>query len=316
VSSAEQLGRLLALLPWLRAHPGVTVEAAAAEFGVTPAQMQKDLELLVVCGLPRQGPEDLIDIQYWGDGIDVVDPQVLTRPLRLAPDEAVSLVVGLRLLRDLPGRHDPSVVDDLLSRLEEAAGEAAAPSDRVTVATDAQDGTTRTVHRALAEGRALRLRYLVPSRDEVTDRVVDPVRAVVRDGQAYLEAWCRSAEDVRLFRLDRVVEAEVTEEAAHVPAEAHVRDLTDGVFRPGPDDTLVTLDVGPGGAWLTDYAPCESVEERGDGALRVTLRTPDTRWVVRLLLRLGGTATVVEPPELAAELRERAQRLLAAYDAS
>ena len=28
------------------------------------------------------------------DGIDVVDPQVLTRPLRLAPDEAISLIVG------------------------------------------------------------------------------------------------------------------------------------------------------------------------------------------------------------------------------
>jgi proteasome accessory factor C len=315
VSSAEQLARLLALLPWLRNHPGISVEEAAVEFGVSTAQMENDLNLLIVCGLPRQGPEDLIDIQFWGDGIDVVDPQVLTRPLRLAPDEAVALVVGLRLLRDLPGRHDPSVVDGLLSRLEEAAGEAVRAGDRVSVAVDAQDDATRTVRDALAQGRAVRLRYLVPSRDEVTDRVVDPVRVVVQDGQNYLEAWCRSAEDVRLFRVDRIVEAEVLAEPAAVPADARVRDLADGLFQPAPEDTVVTLEVGPSGAWLPEYVPCESVRELPDGSLLVTLRTPDTRWVARLVLRLGGTARVVDPPELAQDVQARAHALLAAYDA-
>jgi proteasome accessory factor C len=315
-SGVDHLSRLLALVPWLRAHPGISIEEAAAEFGVSAAQLQKDLELLTVCGLPRQGPEDLIDISYWGDGIEVLDPQTISRPLRLAPDEAVALMVGLRLLRDLPGRHDPAIVDNLLAKLADAAGEAADPSRRVSVAVDTEQSGSTEIRTALAERRAMSLRYLVPSRDEVTERTVDPIRIIAQDGRSYLEAWCRRAEDVRLFRVDRIVGAQVLPEAASVPEHARTRDLTEGLFRPSPDDTVVTVQVTPEGRWLADYVPYESVTELAGGGLRVVLRTPDTRWVARLMLRLGGSGQVVDPPELADEVRSRAAALLAAHRAA
>ena len=121
------------------------------------------------------------------------------------------------------------------------------------------------------------------------------MRVVVQDGHSYLEAWCRSAEDVRLFRIDRIVAAELTDEPAAVPPEAATRDLADGLFRPGPDDTVVSVEVDPAGRWLADYVPYESVAELPGDRLRVTLRTPDTRWVARLVLRLGGAGTRRRP---------------------
>lgn len=309
----EHLSRLLALVPWLRTHPGVSLDEAAAEFGVTTERLTKDLELLTVCGLPRQGPEDLIDIQYWSDGIQVLDPQTIARPLRLAPDEAVALLVGLRFLRDLPGRHDPLIVDGLIAKLQNAAGDAAAAVEQIAVSVDVASDAADAVRRSLAERRALRIDYLVPSRDEVTDRVVDPMRVVAQDGRSYLEAWCRVAEAVRLFRIDRVVSADVLDEPIAVPPEAEQRDLDDGLFRPDPDDTLVTVEVGPRGRWLTEYVPYEHVVTLDDGTLRVVLRTPDTRWIARLVLRMGGAGRIIDPPELAESVRVEATRLLAAY---
>ena len=60
------------------------------------------------------------------------------------------------------------------------------------------------------------------------------------------------------------------------------------------------------------YHPCENIERSGD-ELRVTLRTPDTRWVRRLALRLGEDARVVAPTELAAEVGADAAAALAQY---
>jgi len=51
-SAAPLLGRLLNLVPYLLARPGIAVAEAAAALGVTERQLREDLELLLVCGLP------------------------------------------------------------------------------------------------------------------------------------------------------------------------------------------------------------------------------------------------------------------------
>jgi len=45
----------------------------------------------------------------------------------------------------------------------------------------------------------------------------------------------------------------------------------------------------------------------------VRLRTPDTRWVRRLALRLGEDGRVISPPELAGQVRRDAAEALAGY---
>ena len=118
---------------------------------------------------------------------------------------------------------------------------------------------------ALEDRRRLHLGYYVPARDETTQRDVDPMRLLLVEGRSYLEAWCRRAEGVRLFRLDRMDSVDVLDEPAELPQGARSRDVSAGLFRPGPDDLLVTLALRPAAAWVADYHPCESVEDTGDG---------------------------------------------------
>ena len=49
--AADRLPRLLALVPYLRTHPGTDVNDVAAVFGVDVRQLRDDLNLLWVCGL-------------------------------------------------------------------------------------------------------------------------------------------------------------------------------------------------------------------------------------------------------------------------
>lgn len=316
--ATARLSRLLALVPYLLARQGVPIGEAAREFGISERQLVKDLELLFVCGLPGHLPDDLIEADWESGHVYVSNADAIARPLRLGVDEAVALLVGLRTLAELPGLHDRDAIERAIAKLERAAGDAAAPGGQVAVEVDGhgRGAILALWHQALALGRRLHLRYHVPARDETTERDVDPMRVVVVDGRPYLEAWCRRAEDVRLFRLDRVVDAKLLDISAAVPEDARHRDFDDGVFQPSPDDLLVTVDLRPAGHWVAEYYPCESIEDLENDVLRITLRTADTRWVERLLLRLGGSGQVVEPADLADRVRNKAMSALAMYDAA
>jgi proteasome accessory factor C len=166
---------------------------------------------------------------------------------------------------------------------------------------------------ALVSGHRVHLTYYVPGRDEATERDVDPMRLLVVEGRTYLEGWCRRAEAVRLFRLDRVLGLAVLPVAAEVPPEAEPKDLDQGLFRPSPEDLHVVIELGPHGRWVAEYYPCEEVTELGDGRLRVELRTPDSRWVRRLALRLGENGRIIAPASLDEQVRGDAAAALAQY---
>ena len=315
-STAERMTRLLALVPYLQARPdGVRLADAAADFGVTEAQLRRDLDLLWVCGLPGHGPGDLIDLAFEGDRVRVTFTAGLVRPLRLSTDEAVALIVALRTLLELPGLAEGEAVSRALAKVSAAAGHPAEVAAPVVVSVDAREQSLSVVRAGLEEKRALHLHYYVPSRDERTERTVDPMRLLLVDGHWYLEAWCRNVEGTRLFRLDRIDDVTVLDEPAAPPPEAHERDLDDGLYQPAAEAPRVRLRLARTARWVADYYPVEEQTEVADppGGLAVTVRTSDLAWARRLVASLGGAATVDEPAELAAQVAGEARAALARY---
>ncbi|WP_156755976.1 helix-turn-helix transcriptional regulator [Actinokineospora pegani] len=314
----DRLSRLLALVPYFLARPGILIDEAAATFGITPKQLRKDLELLWMCGLPGYGPGDLIDISFDEDTVTVTFDAGMNRPLRLTGAEATALLVALRALVDTPGVDDADAVRRAVAKIEAAAGQATPAG--VAVGLGVREGARSTkrardaVQAALSAGRALRITYYTASKDEITERVVDPMRMLIVDGRGYLEAWCRRAEDVRLFRVDRVDEAAVLDEAAAPPPYAEPTDTSTGLFRSAPDQRVAVLVLGQEARWVSEYYPVEDPEELPDGRLRVRMRYADTSWVVRLLLGLGGEVAVESPVELAEVLRAQAAAAVARMD--
>ncbi|WP_199442019.1 helix-turn-helix transcriptional regulator [Umezawaea beigongshangensis] len=313
-SSNERLPRLLALVPYLLTRPGIRVEEAAADFGVTPKQLRRDLELLWMCGLPGYGPGDLIDLSFEGETITVSFDAGMSRPLRLTAAEATALLVALRALADTPGVVDTDAVQRAVAKIESAVGEAQQPGVVVGLAVREAEETAEirdAVQDAVRRRRAVRIRYYSLSRDEITERAVDPMRLLLVEGRSYLEAWCRAADGVRLFRLDRIDRAEVLDEAAAPPSHATPTDTSSGLFRPDPSQQTAVLVLEPDARWVAEYYPVDQLTELDGGRARVLMRYADTSWMVRLLLGLGGEVRVEQPPELAAEVVRRARAGLA-----
>ena len=315
VTSAERLRRLLALVPYVATRRVVGLAETAATFGMTERELIDDLNLAWCVELRAPEPYCPIDLSYEDGEISISQAESIARPLRLAADEASALLVALRMLAETGGDRD--AVNRLIAKIESAAGAAGAASSQVTIQQFDSPRVRRvaaTLSGALTAGRRVHLRHYVWSRDEDTERDVDPMRLLVVEGRTYLEGWCRRAESVRLFRLDRVVEVDVLDVPAEVPEEAEPRDVDAGLFRPSETDVLAELELGPEARWIAESYPCESVTELPDGRLRIGLRTPDTTWVRRLALRLGEDARVVSPPELADDVRATAAAALAQYD--
>jgi proteasome accessory factor C len=312
--ATDALPRLLAVVPWLLAHPGTPIPQIAAEFGVSPEQMQRDIELIWMCGLPGHTPGDLMDVVWEGDRVTLSNADTIAKPLRLTPQEALALVAALRALSGVPGLVETAAVDRALAKLETAAGSAVS-TERVVAAGHLEvDATVTTaVTDALARGRRLHLSYWVPARDEATERDVDPVRLFSGDGATYLRGWCRQVDALRTFRLDRVLAATVLDVPAEVPEDARDSSPDTQVFTPDPGDRLITVELDPAARWVADYYPCEEVMERGDGGLIVRLRTRDDGWVRRLALGLAGIGRVVDPPDLADLVARSASETLSAY---
>jgi proteasome accessory factor C len=314
-TSKNQVVRMLALVPYLQGRGGIPVKQVAAEFGVTDKQIRNDLALLMYCG-PGQYPGELIDFDLGAldeDGIIFIrDAEFMTRPLKLNTSEAVALIVALRTLRASASGSQTTVIDATLAKLESVVGdEASAPVDVHVEPVDPAIHTTLT--EAISAGKRVSITYTTVSRDEKTEREIDPRRLFTVQGNIYCEAWCLRAEDMRFFRLDRILSATGTDQDV-VEHDAEPRDLSEGLFQVDDDTLHAVLDLQPNAHWLAEYYQVESLGDPVDGIWRVKLFGADWSWLRRLVLRNGGSVTVVEPDSLAAEVAESASRALDAYD--
>lgn len=320
-TARDQVARMLALVPWLHAAAAqgdgtggeVRIDDAARALGVTSAQVDKDLRVLFMCGLPGGYPDDLIDVDI--DALDegvirVSNADYLARPVRLAPAEATALVVALRALADGAQGATAEVVRRTLAKIEAAASDSAASRVHLadTGAAEHED-TLRLLERALSAGRQVRISYYVPTRDEQSERVVDPRALRREEGAGYLDAWCHTAQDDRMFRLDRILDAQLLD----TPVE-HVEPAPRGEGAGWFDRTeAVTLRLAPEAAWVPEYYPVTGRRDLPDGAIEVDLEVASAAWLHQLLLRVAPHASVVAPQEFAESFAALAGEALRLY---
>ncbi len=298
--TVDHITRLLALLGYLADHDDVAVVELAEQFGVSEAQILKDIDLLWVTGTPGYFPDDLIDFSWDESGSRVYlrEARGLDRKIRLAPREALALAVAVQWMQDLAENESLAALESLSAKLAALvpAVVETAPVPRVRTA----------LSEAIASQTGVAIEY-VSAEDERTDRVILPA-LISTDGAAwYVEGWCALAGARRTFRLDRILSlrpASPDETARAMESRAH--------GRRGSDETrLVTFVVDPAARYEAEDLPGATVSESSRGP-EVTVHVARTDWLVRLAL--GGAVRSIDS-DIAAEVRLRAKAAMAAYTA-
>jgi proteasome accessory factor C len=286
-TSADQVARLLALIPYLQARPGITLADAAAAFSLTQKQLMSDLWVAFMCGLPGGMPGDLIEVDMdavEGEGvIRLSNADILSKPLRLAPHEVGTLRLALQAVREIGAPESYAAIDSASAKLATMSWQDGPPA--VVSIVTGEESVRQALVDALENNQRVALTYEGGARGDTTQPVVDPATIVVREGYAYLEAWSLDRDGWRSYRLDRIVAVAGTGTVGDDHGRPPLRDdwLSDA-------SAEVTLRVQESAWWITENYPTSRIT-----ADLVTLRVVDPAWLRQLVLRLGAEAEVVDP---------------------
>src|SRR5207244_1719869 len=141
--------------------------------------------------------------------------------------------------------------DEALDRAVKALEQALGPDvlSRVSVELEGA-GELATVREGLQQRRRLHLVYYAHSRDETTERDVDPWALFLSGGRWYLVGWCHRVTDERIFRLDRIRSATLLDEPAQVPQDVDLSKY-ESLYVQGARDVAVIIDLAPNAAgWV------------------------------------------------------------------
>jgi proteasome accessory factor C len=317
VTAAERLRRVLAMVPWIVAHPGVEVGEVATRFGLSEAELLEDLNVVWMVGLPPYTPDALVDVAVEDGRVWIHYADFFSRPLRLTAGQGLALLASTDGLLSVPGTEPDGPLARALAKLATALG--VEPDSAVEVDLGAAEpGHLEALRNAAAAGTEVEIDYYSYGRDQRTTRRIAPWRVAATGGAWYVEAYCHLADGERLFRIDRIEAVRETGEASrHRPDDSgpEVR-----VFHPRALDPVASLWLGPDAQWVTEVYPCEVIERNPDGSCRADLVVTARPWLERLLLRLGPQASLISvrqdgehepiPVDLAARA---AARVLARY---
>ncbi len=315
ITAGHRMKRVLSMVPWLVAHPGVAVAEAAARFGISEKELLDDLNVVWLVGLPPYTPDSLVEVVLDDGRVWIHYADFFKRPLKLTPAQALALVVSSDALASVPGADPAGALPRALDKLAGSLG--LDTTERVDVDLGIGDPAVLTDLRAAAEAATeVEIDYYSYNRDAETTRRIAPWRVFADAGAWYVDAWCHLANGERLFRVDRVAALRATgEPSTHLPGP----DAGDAVFHPDERHPRVTLELENEAAWVAEYYPTESVEVLDDGALRVVLAVTADAWLERLLVRLGPavrsvTTVAGAPADLAEAGARAAARVLRRYD--
>lgn len=279
------------------ANNGASLSEVAKHFEISEKHALELIGQLVVTG-PSQAGGGLVDIDFEdSDSIFVSDAKALDRPVKLSEFEASTLLGGLHYLEQFPNLVDSEIVAGLIRKIQQALPNADSPIN--VVAAPISSSISQVVAEAISSKLSIEIKYAGVTKDDLSVRVIDPVKTYSQDDFVYLKSWCRNSQAWRSFRMDRILEAQLGSEAINIP------DLEEPIE--AKREYLAAIELDKAYYGQLDQVDIVSFKEYMWHAVEVELRVYSRDWLVSLILASGGRMRAVRPEDLVDGVIERAK---------
>lgn len=309
MANSEKLIRLLKIISLLENRNGASLNDLAEECSVCERTIYRDIEAINLSGMPvffdpqskRYRFAEKVFLKPLTFAIDeatavsqciqgfLKDPHPLRQPLQCALE---------RILATLPAERQKQV-DKLRCSID------------ITVAQYPHSVRTdifSCVERAIHEQRRLHLKYYTKSSETVLERDVDPYLITFRGKAWYLVGFCHLRSEVKIFRVDRIMDIEILQTRFLLPRKFSVEDYFGGSWLIEQGDPLrVKLRFNPEEArWVREeiFHHSQQIREESDGSLLFEVTVNGSREITRWILGFGPGVEVLEPESLRKHIGE------------
>ena len=293
--------RLLDLVPYIVAHPGISITELAKEFSISRNEVLKDLNLLFLCGLPGYTPLELIDISFDEESVVIRDPQNLAAPRNLNESEALIARIALAALEESTPKTSAAYLQIIALREKIAkAFSSSIPASAITFTLDKERAMLEAIEGAIKQELDLEMTYNNVTKDSSSRRSITPISIIAEDKRTLVSAYCHSAKALRTFNLAQISEVSTKERSTRTDLER----LEDS--RGSSAEVIIKSEDS---RFLSENA--SSLKELSKSCYQIDIFQPE--WIVRSVLAGADSLELAKPLELRAEIAERANRALLAY---
>jgi len=305
--------RVLALLEMLQSHGRMSGPEISRRLGVGERTVRRYMILLEELGIPVEAGRG----RYGGYRLR---PGYRLPPLMFSEDEALALILGLLMVRQSGLAGTPADVAGALSKVERVMPDRLRTRVRAVqeavVLVDASRDTrpARAIIGALSEAahrqRPVRLRYRAAQGAE-TERTVDVYGVVSLEGSWYAVGYDHLRADMRTFRVDRVLAAQLETGTFTPPVDFDALAYVEHSLatRPGAFTVEFLLETTLEAAQQVVPAVNATLEETSGGVLvrGQSSGGPDLAVLAHILAGLPFPLVILQPPELRDALRTLAR---------
>jgi proteasome accessory factor C len=317
----DKIADLLFLVAYVKRNEGAPLGDLAARLGRSPDELLAYLDELMLCGRPPFGPGDLVELYYdpRERRVYVELDQGLGRPLRLTHQEALAVTVALRSFASSGAAPWAEIAARVLEKIRaRIAGDVARRVEGLEqrIVMEGEDGDVegrfRALSRGLEERREVEIEYYTASRDEMTTRRLRPYLLVQHLGYWYAVGHDSKRDEVRIFKVERIRAARLTDERFEVPASFDAeRYRRRRMFVGDPQRTARVRFSASVARTLREDWSAARLEIEPDGSVVARLDFADVQGLAAWLLGFGPTFEVLEPADLRAEVAARSAAAIA-----